>query len=168
MNKSTLLLATGAATIILAVVIVKSMTAKTQPKFNETGLDTPSTRSMTSAAKSDRIAKSAEERGSEVPLDTIEMDPSDSANATILDSIHEASIQYEPEQIPVISRYLVHPDQEVRTAALNGLIVLGERAAANNLREAAKQLEDPREAVTYLDAADYLELPSYRFNKRED
>ncbi len=167
MNKSTLLLAIGAATIILAVVIVKSMTAKTQPEFNEPGLDTPSTRSMASTLHSGRDADATENGSPEAPPPH-ETDQTDSANATILESIHEASIQYEPEQIPVISRYLVHPDQEVRTAALNGLIVLGERAAANNLREAAKQLEDPREAVTYLDAADYLELPSYRFNKRED
>lgn len=87
-------------------------------------------------------------------------------NEVILSEIHEASIQYEPSQIPVIIPYLAHKEKEVRLAAVDGLIVLGERAAADHLREASKRLEDPREAVIFLDAADFLELPSYRF-KRE-
>lgn len=84
----------------------------------------------------------------------------------ILSEIHEASIQYEPSQISVIIPYLAHPEKEVRLAAVDGLIVLGERAAADHLREASMRLEDPREAVIFLDAAELLELPSYRF-KRE-
>lgn len=65
----------------------------------------------------------------------------------------------------MIVTYLRHPDKAVRMAAMDGLIVLGERDAADQIREAAKQLDDPREAVVFLDAADYLELPSFRFEK---
>jgi len=104
--------------------------------------------------------------------------PSDSSNAgggipempmsdaEAFQAIHEASIQYEAGQIPVITPYLSHPNQVVRQAAVDGLIVLGERGAAVPLREAAKQLDDPREAVIFLDAADYLELPSFRSRRK--
>lgn len=78
----------------------------------------------------------------------------------ILEAIQEASISYDAKELPKIQPYLIHPDAEVRTAALEGVLVLGDAAGSPLLRQAASTLKDPREAVKYLDAADYLELPS--------
>ncbi len=78
----------------------------------------------------------------------------------ILEAIHEASISYDAKELPKIQPYLIHPDVEVRTAALEGVLTLGDAAGSPLLRQAASTLKDPREAVKYLDAADYLELPS--------
>ena len=78
----------------------------------------------------------------------------------ILDAIQEASISYDAKELPKIQPHLIHPDPEVREAALNGVLVLGDAAGSPLLRQAAGTLKDPREAVKYLEAADYLELPS--------
>ncbi len=78
----------------------------------------------------------------------------------ILEAIHEASISYDAKELPKLQPYLIHPDAEVRAAALDGVLVLGDAAGAPLLRQAASTLKDPREAVKYLDAAEYLELPS--------
>lgn len=102
------------------------------------------------------------------PAETAPPEALQEARDRILADIHQASIQYEPSQIPAIAAHLLHPDPEVRKAAIDGLIVLGEREAAAPLRDAAKQVEDPREATLFLDAADYLELPSYRLRRKAD
>ena len=78
----------------------------------------------------------------------------------ILEAIHEASISYDAKELSKIQPHLIHPDAEVRAAALEGVLVLGDAAGAPLLRQAASTLKDPREAVKYLDAAEYLELPS--------
>jgi HEAT repeat protein len=77
------------------------------------------------------------------------------------DAINAAATTYAPEGIRDIKPYLLDPDAEIRLAAKDGLIVLGEAGGASALRAAAKQLKDPREAAVFLEAADYLELPSW-------
>lgn len=79
---------------------------------------------------------------------------------TILEKIHEASITYDPAQLPAIRGYLVHPEAEIREAAVNGMIVLGDASAGPMLREAAKLAPTAKEAVVMEEAADYVELPS--------
>lgn len=84
---------------------------------------------------------------------------SDEQRTAILGKIEEASVTYDPKGLPLIEPYLLHPDPEVRAAALNGMIVLGEAGASPMLREAAKKAPTPKEAVALTEAADYLELP---------
>lgn len=81
----------------------------------------------------------------------------------ILVKIEEASVTYDPKGLPLLDPYLLHPDPEIRAAALNGMIVLGEAGAAPMLRDAAKKAPTPKEAVALTEAADYLELPSGSF-----
>jgi hypothetical protein len=78
----------------------------------------------------------------------------------IREAIHEASISYDPADLPRIQPYLSHPDPEIREAALNGILVLGHAAGAPLLRDAAKRATSPKEAALLLEKADYLELPS--------
>ena len=88
---------------------------------------------------------------------------SDEQRKVILAKIEEASVTYDPKGLPLLEPYLLHPDPEVRSAALNGIIVLGEPGAAPVLREAARKAATPKEAAALTEAADYLELPAGTF-----
>jgi hypothetical protein len=78
-----------------------------------------------------------------------------------LNAISTASTTYSPEGIRDIKPFLLDPDPEIRAAAKDGLINLGESGGSAALRAAAKQIKEPREAASYLDAADYLDLPAW-------
>jgi hypothetical protein len=78
----------------------------------------------------------------------------------ILNTIEEASVTYDAKGLPLIEPYLLHQDPEVRLAAMNGMIVLGEAAAGPLLRKAAEKSTSPKEAVALSEAADFVELPS--------
>lgn len=104
-------------------------------------------------------APSAEMAGSAVPGTPVAPDPGERSVEAILQAIGEASVTYDAAALPKIEPYLVHSDPAVREAARDGMIVLGEAAAAPMLRQAAGRSVDPREAVALLEAADYLELP---------
>jgi hypothetical protein len=82
------------------------------------------------------------------------------STSILLEEINDAAVMYDPAYLPAIQKHLLHPDQEVRKAAINGMIVLGHREASPMLREASKLAPTPYEAVAMLEAADYLELPS--------
>lgn len=158
------------AVVILAVIYIISINTvgKNEPA---PGYSDPKTRVEISQSPLENRDRDVTEIAKDTQADDGKpLDASDapSRHEAILLGIHQASIQYEPEQIQNIAPYLVHPEPEVRLAAVDGLIVLGERSAADHLREAAKQMNDPREAVTFLDAADYLELPSFRFNRKQE
>lgn len=86
--------------------------------------------------------------------------PAPTSKEAIAAAIHEASITYDAKELPKIQPYLLHPDPEIREAALNGMLVLGDAAASPLLRAAAKQIASPEEAAKMLEAAGYLELPS--------
>lgn len=80
----------------------------------------------------------------------------------ILNEIQEASVTYDPGQLPRIAAFLNHTDAQIRQAAIDGMIVLGDSAAAPLLREAAKNALTAKEAVELEEAAAYMELPSAR------
>lgn len=77
-----------------------------------------------------------------------------------LEAMHAAVVTYDPKSLPLISPYLNDEDEAVRAEALNGMLRMGEAAAAPLLRAAADKARSPREALAMLDAADFLELPS--------
>ena len=79
---------------------------------------------------------------------------------TILEQINDASVTYDSRELSKIQPFLTHADPEVRKAAMNGMIVLGDASAGAMLRDAAKSAQSPQEAVAMLEAADYVELPS--------
>jgi hypothetical protein len=80
--------------------------------------------------------------------------------SAILATIEDAAVTYDAKALPAIEPYLVDPDPVVRAAALNGMIVLGDAAAAPLLREASRHVDTPQEAVALLEAAKFVELPS--------
>ena len=82
------------------------------------------------------------------------------ANARELADIETLATTYSAEKVAPLARYLSHASPEVRAAAIDGLVRLGEASAAPLLREAAKTTENSDEIIAMLNAAKYLELPS--------
>jgi hypothetical protein len=80
----------------------------------------------------------------------------------VLEQIHDASVTYDPKELPKIQPFLTHENPEVRKAAVDGMVILGDASAGAMIREAAKSAPTPQEAVEMLEAADYVELPSAR------
>jgi len=78
---------------------------------------------------------------------------------TVLSSIHSAAITYDPASLPQISPFLSSPDPEIRAAAIDGIMLLGDAAGSPLLRQAAAQTGNPAEAADLRAKADYLELP---------
>ncbi|HEY1083662.1 MAG TPA: HEAT repeat domain-containing protein [Prosthecobacter sp.] len=78
----------------------------------------------------------------------------------ILAAIEDAAVSYSAEELPKIQPYLTHPDPEVRAAAIQGMVTLGDAAAAPLLRAAAQLALSPEEATAMREAASYVELPS--------
>jgi hypothetical protein len=84
-----------------------------------------------------------------------------------LGSLQEAATTYSPEGIPLIEPSLYSSDREVREAAADALVVLGETGGAKALRKAAAKSRDPREAVALIERAEYLELPPAKLSHRK-
>jgi hypothetical protein len=55
---------------------------------------------------------------------------------------------------------LTHSDPEIRKEALSTAVNMGNQSAIPRLKEAMDQLEDPREKVAFMDAIDFLQLPT--------
>ena len=92
---------------------------------------------------------------------------SDEGRAAILTDIEQASVTYDAKALPQIEPYLLHPDPEIRAAAMNGMVILGDAAAGPLLRKAAESAPTPKEAVALNEAADYVELPAGTFVPKE-
>ena len=61
----------------------------------------------------------------------------------------------------MIRPLLLDPDPEVRMAARDGMVQLGEADAVPVLRDAASKLTDPAEIASFQEAADLLALPAW-------
>ena len=82
-----------------------------------------------------------------------------------LEIMDDAATSYDAAELPKIQPYLVNPDPQLREAAMNAMIVLGDASAGAMMREAAKSMSSPEEAVKLLKSADYVELPSADIKK---
>ncbi|MCW1923000.1 HEAT repeat domain-containing protein [Luteolibacter arcticus] len=88
--------------------------------------------------------------------------PADTARlATACEEIEAAAITYEPGAVKVIRPWLLDADPQIRQAARDGLVMLGESDAIPFLRDAASRLEDPAEVASFHEAADLLSLPAW-------
>jgi hypothetical protein len=104
----------------------------------------------------------------ETPTPNVEAKPTAPVTKEeILETVHQASITYDPKELPVIQKFLLDADPEIREAARNAMIVLGDASAGPMLRDASKLAPTPHEAVAMLEAADYVELPSGTFNLKK-
>ena len=78
----------------------------------------------------------------------------------ILSDLNRYACTYQASSLPQIEPYLYSKDKDLREAALNDIVILGDAAGAPILRKAADQSQDTAEAAELLNKANYLELPS--------
>jgi len=102
---------------------------------------------------------------------TVPPDESASAELAIItrdaaiEKMHDAAVTYDPAELPVIRPHLENPDPELRAAAVEAMIILGDSSAGPMLREAALKLTAPEEILKMQQAADYIELPPANLKK---
>ena len=150
-----------AASLVLGGVLVFALRSKTKeeapgPPF---AASPPSVSTKANSRPAPPHASSGEDdadKADEVAL-------TDPEREALLAEIEQLSVTYDAKELPKIEPYLLHRDPEVRQAAMNGMIVLGDTAAAPLLREAAKKVPTPQEAVALTEAAEYMELPAGSF-----
>lgn len=83
-----------------------------------------------------------------------------------LEAITDLAVTYDAAAVPALARYLGHSDPEIRSAARDGLIQLGERAAIPFL-EAAAKTAPVDEAKELREAAEFLALPTWTERRAE-
>jgi hypothetical protein len=86
----------------------------------------------------------------------------EAAREVVLEAIDDATVTYSVEGLVTLGPLLSHPDPEIREAAIEGIVQLGETAGVQVLREAAKKSRNPREVEQMTEAAAFLEIPEYR------
>jgi HEAT repeat protein len=64
-----------------------------------------------------------------------------------------------PTVVPLLLTKVTHREPEVRKAARDALVQLGDTNAIPGLEEALAHVEDPRDKVAMMEAIDYLKLP---------
>ncbi|HAL70857.1 MAG TPA: hypothetical protein DCP71_03700 [Verrucomicrobiales bacterium] len=124
-----------------------------------TPVKTPTVTSQPSAGDALSSGAVAEVPLSQAPATVAPVKTPD-AKPQILETIQDAAVSYDAKELPKIQPFLLHPDPEVRAAALQGMIDLGDAAAAPLLRAASQLALSPEEALALKQAADYVELPS--------
>jgi hypothetical protein len=77
------------------------------------------------------------------------------------ETIEAAVVRYEPSAVKDIRPWLLDADPQIRQAARDGLVQLGESDAVPFLRDAASRLQDPAEIASLHEAADLLSLPAW-------
>ena len=85
----------------------------------------------------------------------------------VIEELNNVAISYDVAELPKIEPYLLHSNAEIREAAMDAMITLGDASAVPLLRKAAAEIADPREAVELLEAADFVELPPAKLNFRK-
>jgi hypothetical protein len=83
-----------------------------------------------------------------------------------LEAIQTAAASYDAKAVPELARYLESNSPEIRAAALQGLIQLGERDAIPYLKAAAQNTTIREESVELLKAADFLALPTWQESRQ--
>ncbi len=158
MKPRTILMAGGAVLLIVAGVMLVPRSKEARPS-SETSRTIQATPQVAKSAERGSVAQpeaDAEPVAKEAKLP-------DEERAAILNEIEQASVTYDSKALPLIEHYLLHPDPEVRLAAMNGMVVLGDAAAGPLLRKAAEKAPTPKEAVALAEAAGFVELPSGTF-----
>lgn len=87
----------------------------------------------------------------------------------VIDDLQKLATSYDAVDLPKIDPYLLHSNAEIRGAAIEAMVTLGDASAGSLLRIAAAKVTSPHEAVALLEAADYVELPpaKLKFKKKK-
>jgi hypothetical protein len=172
----TLLAVAFVAICALTVIVLSSSSVPAEKTAFETSIPVTSSRALLPSAPDKDFATSQSPRPAEqVPAASPPASPApklgplsvkgvynppplEGPHAAEITRIEDLSTTYDAREVPALAVFLNHDAPEVRAAAIDGLIRLGSKEAAEPLRVAAAKIKDPREAVAMLDAAAYLEL----------
>jgi len=163
---------------VLALVVAVSVlfTSREEPVSSQSSSPTPTKQTSASMARpslytetqASNTASRPERATALVSITEESVDPAaEEQKFALLDALHEAASTYNPEGIPLIKPSLYSSDRQIRQAAADAMVVLGETGGAQILREAAALASDSREALALIEKAEYLELPSGRLLVRE-
>jgi hypothetical protein len=158
-KKNILFLAIAIAAILVAL---KLTSGKKMDPLPKSATQTATRLENQHSSNADKPLNSAGESAAVDPLPT---DPNLAAaelekrRELAIEKMHEASISYDAAELPVIQPYLESPDPQLRAAAVDAMVVLGDASAGPMLRDAAKKLKSEEEAKKMEKAADYIELP---------
>ncbi len=137
-----------------AIVVSEDVSLDDDPDYNPLGGDEGGG-GGTSAASSAGTAGSAG-----LPTTpNISIATASTPSEVILGRIDDAIVSYSPEGVGMIAPYLSSRDPEVRDAAIEGLMQLGEPSGAELLRKAARSAANTRERNQLLEAAAFIDLP---------
>lgn len=104
-------------------------------------------------------AAKKEREGEKAPVDPAVAAKRAEEKKATLEAINDAATTYEAAQLPFINKYLYDKDPEIRKAAMDAMLVLGDAGAGKYLRDAAQSAETEKERDALVKAADYSELP---------
>jgi len=77
-----------------------------------------------------------------------------------VDRLQQWSMNDDPQSLSNILADLYNPEKEIRAAAVEATKQFGSSNAIPVLKAAANNIEDAQEKIVYLEAADFLSLPS--------
>lgn len=80
----------------------------------------------------------------------------------LAEAILKLSVRYDDEGAALIAPYLRHKDFAVRKLALNGIVETGMSSGAHFIIDASVDITDPEERQQFHEAADYLQIPTWR------
>ena len=139
--------------LALWTIFVAMTSSKSSEQASAAPRQEPAKRLQTSAKSAER-----EDRAS-VANRKSTTDPDRLATAQAV--IESAALRYEPSAVKDIRPWLLDTDPQIRQAARDGLVMLGESDAIPFLRDAASRLKDPTEIASFHEAADLLSLPAW-------
>jgi len=93
----------------------------------------------------------------------VALHPATGEKAAVYAQIHEAMVTYSPEGVKALEPILANAEPEIREAAINAIIQIGEKSGADALRRAARKTKVLREKMRMLEAAEFIELPPIEF-----
>lgn len=146
--------------LLAALAVVFLRTTDVSPKPATPPPVPASARPVASAPAPPAVGKSPEAREAAAEIPAPPAETALLSGASALETISDLSSTYDAASVPALARYLGHGDPEIRAAARDGLINLGERAAIPFLEAAAKKAE-AAEAKELLEAAEFLALPTW-------
>jgi hypothetical protein len=139
--------------VIVALVFIAGRSSKPSPESKSEAAAT---------AKKETKAGSISSAGNDTSREKFKSVPTTPERVEeVSEIIINAVSTYVPAGAKLIQPYLLDPDPEIRTAAREGMVQLGESDGIPLLRDAASKLSDPLEIAEYHKAADMLELPSW-------
>jgi hypothetical protein len=165
LNKKTIL--AGGLMLVIAIIIALKFTSDEVPASSPDAANQAADLAANRPKPAPRPTPTAQTRpgGSLGATPALTGEAAEKARAAAIEKMQEASTTYDAAQLPVIQPYLVSPDPELRAAAVDAMIVLGDASAGAMIREAAKSMTSLDEVKKMENAADYAELPPVDFKK---